>query len=196
MRFSSKFLLAALSIAIVMAFGVSTAGASRSIEVSETRSTSTFRALTFEGGGLRIVCPVTITLTLHGRSFPKVERTLVGFAEIIVGTALCSGGTARALPGRYHVRYISFSGTLPNIRGIRLRLERTAFLLSVGGFGECLYQGDADGITGPGTEVTSLTADETSSIPLFRRLAGIFCPATGRFRGTATVAPTLRLRLL
>jgi hypothetical protein len=76
------------------------------------------------------VCRVTFEGSFHSRTFSKVARALVGYiTSAIVAEAGCTGGSARALPTTlpWHLQYASFTGTLPDITGIRLRVVGAGF---------------------------------------------------------------------
>jgi hypothetical protein len=202
MKIRSKLLLAALTAVVALSLGAGTAAALRSIESSATAVAASGRAITFAGGGSRVVCEVTLSLTLSTRSISKVRGSRVGNTKATVNERACTGGRARPLNTAegWVTNYFSFAGTLPNITSIRLELVGTAFLVSAfGGFGECLFRGNAQGTTGGGTNrITEIRADSTIQLPLSRNLNGLFCPEEGTFAGTFTVTSpregvTLRL---
>jgi hypothetical protein len=194
MKTRSKLLFAAITAVFVLSLGAGTAAALRSIETGGIATAeASARALTFEGGGSRVICEVTLNLRnlpARGSGISKVERSAVGNATARVNEAGCRSGRAIPLNTRegWPVTYISFRGTLPRIESIRLQLNGTAFLVSAfGGFGECLFRGNAQGTTGGGTTVTEVRADERVTLGLETNLNGLFCPATGNFRGTFLV---------
>ncbi len=200
----SKFLLAALAALVVLAFGSGIASANRSIEASVAsgelgRITATSARLTFTDSEatFRIVCQVVLTISLN-RSVSKTRESVAGRVNAVEVTR-CEGGTVSVLTATlpWTVQYISFAGTLPNITSLRLRLKNVGFLVSAFfGLGRCLYGGDAEGTTGGGTTITELRADESRALGLVTNLGGFECPAGGVFRGTFTVAPNVRLRLI
>jgi len=198
-----KFLLGAFAALMVLAIGAGSAAANRSLRASVAsgelgRITTVSRALTFtdEEASFSIVCEVTRVLSLHA-SVAKVAGTLAGLVRE-VRIANCRGGTVTVLTENlpWHVTYVSFTGTLPSIATVTLELRNVGFLVSAFfGFGRCLYGGSARGITGGGTTVTSLTAEERRALPLVTNLGGFECPAGGIFRGSFTVTPNVRLAL-
>jgi hypothetical protein len=194
MRTSTKLLFAALAVFFALSLGAATASALRSIQVSATNVSARSRALTFteEAQRFRVICEVTLAITLNAR-IAKTPGAAVGSANPEVRN--CSGGNARVLGTRWPITYVSFSGTLPNIREVTLQIERAEFLLEVFfGAAECLYSGSAQGITS-GNPITSITANETREVSLARsELSSVRCPARGRFKGTfATTSVTMTL---
>jgi hypothetical protein len=147
-------------------------------------------------GGLEVACAVTVEGSFHGRTIQKTSGLLVGYiTRAIVGPIANCVKTnvtnvqvlTASLP--WHLRYDSFTGTLPAIAGIRFQEVGNAILLT--GFGQsCLYKSTASSPAfaianrEAGGAITSLRAEEGSSIPLFS--GGGLCPATGAFSGTAT----------
>ncbi|HZV73419.1 MAG TPA: hypothetical protein VFF79_06865 [Conexibacter sp.] len=209
-------MLTALSAAVMLAALVGTASANR-LSVSE----STLRAVWPEesklnfsntAGGLEISCSVTLEGSFHSRSIVKTRGSLIGYiTRAIVGpVANCVKNNVTnvqvltaSLP--WHVRYDSFTGTLPAITGVRLQLVGAAFLLTAFG-ASCLYRSTPEqpafGIANreAGGTITGLQAENGSEIPLAS--GGILCPASGTFNGTATrvtklgETATIRLTLI
>jgi len=96
------------------------------------------------GFGERISrCSLTLEGSLHSNSIVKTRGSLVGY---VTGGGVSGCGafiTATVLTANlpWHIRYKSFSGTLPNISninfeivGFEYRIRETAFLI------ECLYR--------------------------------------------------------
>jgi hypothetical protein len=174
----------------MLALMVSTASGSR-LSFSEQAFQSELGPLTFRAGGLSISCSITIEGSLHSRTISKTSGALVGyvFGGIERGEA-CSGGTARGLEETlpWHIRYSSFTGTLPRITGIRLQVIGVAISMEPSGSGLlCLYKSTTAApafvtavVNAEGT-ITSLRADETSGIPLE---SGFLCPSEGKISGT------------
>jgi hypothetical protein len=112
-----------LATACVLALGVATASASR-LSVSNQSISVTWSSLRFNEG--RAQCPVTLEGTLHGRTIAKVAGTLIGYI-VRARTSRCSVGTAVLLSVEdgqtstlpWHIRYASFSGTLPVVTAVR-----------------------------------------------------------------------------
>jgi len=80
-----------------------------------------------------VECPVTLEGSFHSATLAKVARSLVGLVtRANLGT--CTNGSATLLIERlpWHLRYRSFSGTLPRISAVGLALEGLAARISVG----------------------------------------------------------------
>jgi hypothetical protein len=80
--------------------------------------------------GQSISCPVTIAGSFHSRTISKVSGALVGYVNrATVNSAGCSEGSSRVLVETlpWHIRYNSFSGTLPSITGITFTLVGIRF---------------------------------------------------------------------
>jgi hypothetical protein len=95
--------------------------------------------------GVTVSCPVTLEGTLHSRTISKISGLLIGYiTRAIAGEASCTGGTARALAETlpWHVQYLSFAGTLPNITSFSAGVIRASFQVSASVLGSivtCLY---------------------------------------------------------
>jgi hypothetical protein len=195
MKAWSKLLLAGLIAALTLSIVSAVASALRSIEIGGRRELrETARRITFEGGGVSVLCEVTLEKTLNA-AIAKTQNAQIGNVEMTVGN--CEGGTLRALntASGWPLRYKSFTGTLPRIGSVREIIEGIAALIEAfGGLAKCLYRGNEEITTGPNDRVTELRFDETVMISLFRN-DGVTCPATADAKGTAA-GPTLTLRLV
>jgi hypothetical protein len=118
-----RLLLTLLVGAGALALGVATASAAR-LSVTNQSISITWSSFRFNEG--RAQCPVTLEGSLHARTMPKVQGQLVGY--IMRGrTSACSVGSAVLLTPEdgqrsslpWHIRYDSFTGTLPNIASVR-----------------------------------------------------------------------------
>jgi hypothetical protein len=204
MRLRGKLLLTALTAAFILASAIGSASANR-LATSEQGFRTVFPELTFTSSeeGISVICRVTLEGSFHSATISKVSGQLIGYITQAAVNRPCSGGTAWALNGTevlngavvpnslpWHIQYASFSGTLPNITGINLRLIRASFLIEVLGV-KCLYETtEANPARGTivreaGGVITALRAEEGASIP---RKAGqsIFCPSRGVFKGTSS----------
>jgi hypothetical protein len=193
MRIHAKLTLAALAAAILLAAAVGTASANR-ISLSNRNIRVAFNPLIFTSSpeGTTISCPVTIEGSFHSATLAKVANALVGFiSRASVGKPSCtsepSGYDAlvdqSSLP--WHIRYVSFSGTLPLFTAVRLSLHTPRFIL-LGPFGvTCTYAGAMQGEARRGGTSTELSANSSPSIPL--TAGGFLCPPAGRLSGQARV---------
>lgn len=119
MRTHARCLIAALLSALLLALAVGAAAASR-LSTTGTGFKVTYSPISFVPSfGSTGRCPVTLEGSFHSRTTTKTSGTLAGFiTRASMGT--CESGRARwnteTLP--WHVQYVSFEGTLPNITGI------------------------------------------------------------------------------
>jgi hypothetical protein len=146
--------------------------------------------------GIEVACAVTMEGSFHSSTIAKTRGSLVGYITRAIQAPIetCQKTNitnvlvlTASLP--WHVRYDSLTGTLPSITGIRFQTVGVAILVT--GFGQsCLYRSS---VAGPafaianrevGGAITSLSAEEGSSIPLMA--GGALCPATATYSGAAT----------
>jgi hypothetical protein len=198
-----KLLLAALTATALFAVAVSASANRFEISNFERGFRVVFSSLELSStAGSEIVrCPVTIEGTWHQRTLLKTSGRLIGFitrAAIGVTEPPCSGGVARVLSESlpWHVRYESFTGTLPNITSLKTQIIGAAFQTRVtGGLGiTCLALSSAahpistiiDLPPMPGPNGLFLAREvrvSASGIPLTGE-GGICGLATGRIAGT------------
>jgi hypothetical protein len=139
---------------------------------------STSRLSITEGNGSgAILCPVTLEGQFHSIPISKVSGLLIGYiTSARVGAASsCQGGSFVALTETlpWHVRYDSFTGTLPSIMTIKLQFIGMSIEVRPTSGLRCLLATTAarpgrfiaNTTTGPGT-VTSFRADEAALISL------------------------------
>jgi hypothetical protein len=97
--------------------------------------------------GSGVTCPgITLEGSLHSRTIAKVRESLIGYVTNAAGSGICTGGViSRAsvltagLP--WHVRYTSFSGALPTISSIALRIIGFEYQITEAAFGiNCLVR--------------------------------------------------------
>lgn len=151
-----KLLLAVAGATVLLGALVSTASAGRFSSTSQTLR-ATFSRVDFAGGFGTTECQVTLEGSLHQRTIAKVEGSLIGYiTRAIVGT--CARGSATILTATlpWHVRYGSFTGTLPSISrlvttvsGAQFRIREPFFgvqCLASGGTAQGIYQREAGGV--------------------------------------------------
>jgi hypothetical protein len=193
MRTHNKHAVAALTAAAFMLLAVSTAAARR-LEASNQRFLGIWTSLEFTVEGLSpILCPMTVEGSFHSRTISKVSGSLIGYLTNARIRAPCTNGTATVLTATlpWHVRYSSFSGTLPNITRVALQLVGTAFRVESGG-SVCLVRTTAAAPAIGNIELSGgvgqiLRADETRLIPLNEGGVCDFFSLNGSFRGSAEV---------
>lgn len=116
---SCKLLLAALGATLLLASLVGSASA-RSFSTSSQTLRRTFRTVTFGGAFGSIRCGLTLEGSLHSRTIAKVVGSLIGYiTSVTIG--VCETGSVTVLSATlpWHMTYAGFTGTLPNITGIR-----------------------------------------------------------------------------
>jgi hypothetical protein len=183
MRPTKHLLTAALAATALFAALATTTAFARSFSVSNSNARAVFRPLILNGSnGSNITCTLTLESTFHYRTFLKVERSLIGYiTRAILDTPTCrSSGSSTNIRARvltetlpWHIRYISFTGSLPEVT-IRLRVLRVGFdLINVPLVGTCKYLVEIDGIVGgpnggainEGTRSGTIRADESRFFP-------------------------------
>jgi hypothetical protein len=192
MRTRSKLIFAVLAATAFLSLAVSSANARR-IELSNQTFRAVWASLEFTAAGNLIRCPVTLEGSFNSRTISKVCGQLVGrITAARVREASCVGGTARALTETlpWHIQYLGFIGTLPNITGIREILVGARFQVITGGH-TCLA-GTTQAHPGAGiAEVvggvaSKLRAEEEAEIPLGGEFVCFFA-GESHFGGTAEV---------
>jgi hypothetical protein len=138
-----KLFLAAAGATVLLGALVSIASATR-LRSSSTTLKMTFASLTFEGVGTA-VCAVTLEGSYHSATIAKVTESLIGYiTRAVIGGTHCIRGSATILQTSlpWHVRYESFTGTLPNISaynttltGTRISYKDPVFLIECLAFG-------------------------------------------------------------
>lgn len=171
---------------LLIAFAASVSSAESFGVISKSISAQ-WSSLTFEAGGLRVVCPVTLNGSFASASFPVTPGTRVGsFTSATVGT--CTEGRAVVLTETlpWSLRYSSFGGTLPNITSLTFRLVGASFKGTAGGL-ECLLRSteerpinvvatrESNSESETLGEITGLRMDERAGIPL----RGTLCEIAG-----------------
>lgn len=142
MRLYTHARLLAVLAALALAIAADQAAA-EVLSVSSQTFRATWSALTISGGFGSIVCPVTLEGSFHERSITKTAGSLIGYVTRAAASG-CSSGSATILTASlpWHVRYASFSGTLPNITALNLSVAGAAINIREPVFGiTCLLSG-------------------------------------------------------
>jgi hypothetical protein len=135
----SKLLLAVVGATVLFGALVSPAFAGR-LSLSSDLVAETFTRTNFSGGLGTIECDLILTKILHSRSFAKTRLLLLGYI-IAANITRCARGGATILRETlpWHIRYDSFSGTLPNITSFKTLMVGFALRVREPTFGiECL----------------------------------------------------------
>ncbi|MGB2695821.1 MAG: hypothetical protein WBD55_11645 [Dehalococcoidia bacterium] len=157
MRFHPKLLLAAMASGVVLAVLASTATANRGVQFEPAGAVQGTAGVTFTStpAGRRFTSLVTLRGSLH-RTIAKTTGSLAGVITDCRSTLGEAGLIFITIEVRceltlpWHVRYVGFTGTLPNIRESILLLLGIGFRvrdLAGGGTVNCLYAGNVGAIT-------------------------------------------------
>jgi hypothetical protein len=122
-----RLLLAAVGATVVLGALSSTASA-RTLSSSSSRIYAAFESVRFRTPEAIVECVVTLEGSLHSRTIDKIVERLIGYiTSAVLGT--CVTGTATILRETlpWHVRYASFTGTLPNISRLVTHVIGSAF---------------------------------------------------------------------
>ena len=117
-------------------FVVTGASSARSFSLTEAGFAAGWRSMSFTMSGTTLRCQVYMEGSFASRTLAKVVGSHVGSVEIAFATeGICTGGSAtvkeETLP--WNVEYNSFTGTLPNITGLKLEVIGTGFKTEVSG---------------------------------------------------------------
>lgn len=186
MRRNMRLLVCTCTAASLLAIAVAVASANR-LAFNENGKRFTFASLEFTGGGATVRCPLTLEGSYHSRTLAKVAEALIGYINrAVFGT--CTGGNWRAntetLP--WHLRYAGFTGTLPTITTLKLKIIHFSITMSSNAipvpcrytFAELTTEGtrEANGALTGISFTKSNVASETFG-----------CPSTNTFAGNGTV---------
>jgi hypothetical protein len=194
----------------MLTFGlmVTAASASRGIQTNSAGLVSA-ESTNYEmiAGETTINCTITRALSLH-RTISKVTGSLAGFVSTTQGetereqpNCTESGGGRprfRALRLPWHIQYQTFTGELPRIRELRLRIVGMSWLIEYfRGLMSCLFEGNAivDAPVVLGETIRALKYN-ISEIALSISLSIVTCPSTMSIRGELTLARNLTVTLI
>jgi len=210
MHIRSKMLMAALTAALALAVGAGTASASRSFSVvgggRPILAIAPAGGLTFAGSnGVNVISNVT----LHGSVHPLIGKTHGALAGVInsiltancrtsIGVECVSSGV-----GTFHIRLLSFTGTLPRITGLQLLVVSRFKIELARGRPNCEYEGEiaanAEGRAGAAEfTITGLTPVRGNRASLIRAEGEEFfrrCPTSGELVGAFRLEPSVTIRL-
>jgi hypothetical protein len=177
MRSNGKPVVTAVAAMALLASFV-TSAAARNFSLSNRNIRVVFEPLTTVNSMPTIRCRLTLEGSFHCATISKVANALLGYiSRASFDQPTCRDATGSeafevvqtSLP--WHIRYVSFSGTLPRVK-LRIKFNEISFtLLNVPLIGTCRYTGSADLIvTGPaGGEITegnaAMAMEEGSLIP-------------------------------
>ncbi|HEU4702902.1 MAG TPA: hypothetical protein VFS37_10510 [Conexibacter sp.] len=173
-----KLLLAAACCAVLLSALVGSASAGRLSTVTQTFRSS-FRSVSLNGVFGSITCQMSLEGSLHSRTIAKSSGTLIGYVTAAaLGT--CAEGRATILRETlpWHVRYASFSGTLPNITSIRVNVSGFSLRIQEP-FAGCLWRSEA-------ANPLIITLNREAGGSLTTAELGGTMPSTCGFSGTAS----------
>ncbi len=138
MRITFKLLLATIAATGLLALVVSGGAFARRFRVDHIYEAQGEFEIALAGGAINIICKLTLQGTFHSASggsatFSKVCGALVAVISHAENGA-CVGGNGRALTETlpWHVRYRSFSGTLPSVSEILYQLVGASIRVAIG----------------------------------------------------------------
>jgi hypothetical protein len=180
-----------LAAALLLALSVTSAASRLSYSSKEFRIMWASLSFSAAEGGVSITCPVTLEGSFAARTFAKTRNSPdARITRATVGTCQEGSATILAETEPWEVTYQSFTGTLPNITGVRYSLINAAFQVEPGLGIVCLartsteFPAAGDARREAGGRITSLSTDSTLAIPT----TGNFeCPRFGIFNGSGEV---------
>jgi hypothetical protein len=185
MRNRTKLVLAGLTAALALGALVSASSANR-FGLSGLQWRASWNTVGYQGFA-NVKCHATLEGSFHSRTISKVLEALVGYVtRVTVDSTNCTGGSARALTEKlpWHIRYGGFTGALPIITGIDLRLVGLTYYFQVAEISpeQCLFMSSAASplrwIVNRNTATgvaTSLRWDETARIPFTSGTSPFVC---------------------
>jgi len=190
-----RTLLAGIGAAVLFGALATTASA-RNLSASETRVTVTFARLEFSGGFGVTRCNLTVAGNMFARTIPKVLESLVGLiTEASIGG--CEVGSATVLRETFpwHSRYLGFTGTLPSITGVNVKVVNVAFQIREPVFAiTCLGRSTA------ASPITGVWNREAGGRLTSERVGGTVatsCGLAGTFVGTSnSLTPSVTVTLI
>ncbi|HMI90650.1 MAG TPA: hypothetical protein VK509_04765 [Polyangiales bacterium] len=195
MRINSKALILLI---IALTLGIAAVGASANrlsineddVEIKWPETAD----LNFTAGGNTFECSVTLLGSFHSRTLRKVVGLLVGTVRhAVIGD--CDNGTV-IIDTRppWHVRYVNFTGALPNLTGATFQLTGQRYTITQEAAGAtCITVANspANGRVnvGAGGALAGFTALTTPTIPIDDVGGSFLCDLAGSlsFSGTGQV---------
>jgi len=196
----------ALAVVVLLCAGAGGAMASRSFSTSggaRRGIREIDRDLHLKLGAIEIICESTMVKDIHSL-ISKVAGSLFGFVTDLrfanCRETLGAVATVRGLiEVPWHIRYQSFTGTLPMITSVLVRIVDAKILITLRP-ALCLYRGDIPmfktGRTANGSITVTQLTNLRHQVPLFRALEGSSrCPSELEFEALYNVEPAFTLFL-
>src|SRR6266511_877052 len=132
--------LAVLFATIVVLVAVGTSSANR-LSASNRGIRIVWTEMHYTSERFDVRCPVTMEGSLHSFTIAKVANSLIGYITRAISGA-CEGGRVQLLTEMlpWHIRYESFSGTLPRPSGIKWSSVSMSWLVEPTIGVSCLYR--------------------------------------------------------
>jgi hypothetical protein len=181
---TAKALLVVAGASILLAALVGSASAGRLSTSSETGRV-TYREVRFAGGFGTTVCALTVEGSFHSRTIAKTVGLLVGYVTAAAFGG-CTMGSATVLRETlpWHIRYASFTGTLPSITAAVGHVVNVGFQIREPVFGiTCLARSTE------ASPVTTTANREAGGAMTSVRVGGAIptnCGTEGTLEGTST----------
>jgi hypothetical protein len=182
----TRLVIAGLAAALLMAFAVNAASASRLSISNQNLSRAYLPSLRFGAFGITAAdCAVTLDGSFHSATIAKVNRALIGHISLAsVGRCVTGSATVLRETLPWHLQYGGFQGTLPTPKPI-VRIVRLSVRLGTGCLMTSTEEAPARGINEPTYEgggngnINTITAENGATIPC----GGL----NGNFSGAASV---------
>jgi len=190
---SSKPLLAVLGAIVVLGMLTGAASAGR-LSINREFIAPGWTTASFTGGFGTVECELVLISSFHTRTITKTTGSLVGF---IVGAEIprCRRGSATLLVETlpWHVRYFSFSGTLPGITRVSTQIIGFALQIREPTFGIlCLARStEAE----PAFAVYNVSFGRISSVSLGGGIR-TSCGSAGALSGTSAIIERVTISLI
>lgn len=203
---SARLFIVTLAASLLLATAIGDASAGR-LSLSRTDIRVKWRVLEFRIFEMAIRCEVILEGRFTAADTRKAVGAIGSITRATVRQETCVNGIAAAFNGaepynggraaqtlNWPLSYESFSGTLPNITAIQMLLGRARFgIRDAGGFCTGQFGLEAENLTlrmarGAEGRITSLEPVlGRNRLSLFRRDAGLVCPATVELIGRGEV---------
>ena|SRR5829696_1103341 len=138
----SRLLFVVIGATVTLGALVGTASANR-LSTTSRNIRATWAQLVSEGAfEQNLSCPVTLEGSLHSNVITKSAGALIGFiSRSTVNAGACSGAAMTVLQASlpWHIRYASFTGTLPAITKVNVQVIGMSFRLLSGAGASCLF---------------------------------------------------------
>jgi hypothetical protein len=191
----TRWVIALIAATMLLGVAATTAAAGRfQIDNAERGFRIVWTPLSFEAAGATVRCNMTLEGSFVSRSFVKRIATIIGkITSAAINT--CAGGVETFLTERLpqNISYSGFSGTLPTITGLVMRVFPQMTIDPEGALPRCLMSPEETepwiviGNIGGTGELNTIRSEENSAIGT---AGGFLCVfgTRGKFIGTGTAS--------